>query len=107
MLIDINFRIFPVNTTVSVGASAVFLCLSNQDVIWEFNDGILPINVKTEKRATEYISNWLSIPEVQQFNEGTYTCSAYYRSTLIFEDKAYLNIKSIYIGYMISIIIFK
>ena len=67
-----NTKIFPEIQTAHLGESAIFTCLSADDVDWFFERGTLPTNAITYKRGYRY--HLLRIDNVKLSNAGSYFC---------------------------------
>ena len=75
------------------GDNSVFVCKSEQNATWFFNEGSLPKN-SIESRDIGGNYNILRIFQVQKENAGTYTCHVEEIENLIYEDEGVLVVKS-------------
>ena len=63
-------KIIPRALKILVGESAMFYCISNNQVKWYFNNGDLPINTDI------FQNNSIYLRKARLFNEGVYQCES-------------------------------
>jgi len=83
----------PALARVKKGSNASFLCMSHEEVIWEFSSGSLPANSIT-KNGYKKNSYSLIIYNVTPQNVGTYSCLGKDNRDVHFFGKAELQIIS-------------
>ena len=66
-------KVHPSKRKANLGDHVRFMCLSDKDVAWLYNDDELPENVMLyQSKDTEFY--WLTIPSVKPYNYGSYEC---------------------------------
>jgi len=84
--------VFPSKKSILKGESAEFVCLSNQEVQWDWNGQSLP-QTAIEKRANNNsLMNILLINKARLNDAGTYSCSLYDQRELVFRYQVILEV---------------
>lgn len=80
------------------GETVKFMCKTNNDVNWTFNEGNLPPNAQKGRLAKTPLSNlwkwnYLIIKGVTEENEGTYACFQDNGNYILYQDEVLLVVK--------------
>jgi len=69
---------------------AIFMCCSSLTTLWYFHMKQLPKNAYQSR--TEHGYSVLTLKEVQHHNAGRYSCRAFKKKKMYFEDSAELKV---------------
>ena len=88
----------------SVGDTVKFLCNITITVVWKFKNGPLPNNARTGRIGTgrkqqNWRLQWLILTDVKLENAGLYTCYAFPKKHIIYEDNALLMVTGMLYNY--------
>ena len=66
-------KVIPPHLIVREGATAEFNCISNVNVTWTYEGGVLPFNAE-HTYSIDSVLHWIRIILVKIENAGVYTC---------------------------------